>query len=196
MIKINIGSHNKKIEGFLNMDIMPLENVDIIQDITKPPYNIFASHLGLTEAKDIIIPNDSVEEIVCHEVLEHISFRELPKVLAEFYRILAPGGSINIQVPDIGAMCEFYYKNQIDKIIPHKPQSVEEVLDLQEETGKMVNPVRWKMAFAGAQKHKYDFHLNHFTNKNLSRALLDVGFLDIEFIPDPVRWKLKVIVKK
>lgn len=159
------------------MDILELENVDIVQDITKPPYEF---------------DDDSVDEIVCHEVLEHISFRELPKVLEEFYRILKPGGTCNIQVPDIGAMCEFYYKGQVDDIIPHKPQSTQEALDLQQETGKMVNPIRWKMALAGAQKHKYDFHLNHFTKESLGRALLDAGFLNIEFVPDPLRWKLKV----
>jgi predicted SAM-dependent methyltransferase len=92
-MKINLGSHNKRIEGFVNVDGLDLPNVDVIHDLTLFPYPF---------------EDNSAEEIYICEVLEHISFRKTAFVLRECKRILAHGGKLTIQVPDIGAMCEMY----------------------------------------------------------------------------------------
>lgn len=178
-MKINIGSNKKNREGFINLDILDLPNVHIIQDLTDPPYYY----------RDELIDDDSVDEILMEEVLEHIPFREVGIVLDELYRILKPGGKMHICVPDIGKMCEYYVKDKISDLIPHKGDK-NEIIKLQKATGKMINPNRWIIAFTGAQKHKYDTHLNHFTEESLYQVLDNCGFSIINK-GDDIGWKLK-----
>jgi len=176
-MKLNLGSHNKRIKGYKNVDGLPLPNVDIIHDLTCYPYPF---------------SDDSVDEILMTEVLEHISWRETINVLKECHGILKVGGKMHIQVPAIDEMCKMFVNNEIDEVIPHKPQSVEQVLELTKATGKKVHPNRWLMAYCGAAKHKFDHHLNIFTKEILERDLYMAGFSDVIFKEDPLKWKIKV----
>src|SRR3990167_1488044 len=115
-MKLNIGSHQKIIEGFLNLDILGLPGVDIVHDATIAPYP--------DESGDPIV-DGMVEEIVSQEFLEHIGFRDLDRVLIEWARILAPNGTLTVQVPNIDSMCRM-----IDlqcECVPHKFASFDEV---------------------------------------------------------------------
>jgi len=38
MLKLNLGSHNKIMEGFVNVDCLDLEKVDVVHDLTETPY--------------------------------------------------------------------------------------------------------------------------------------------------------------
>lgn len=197
MRKLNIGSHNVKVDGFLNLDILELPDVDIVCDITRVPW-AFRQRTDVSNKErpfdDISWPEEnSVDEILMVEVLEHISFHDTDKVLKEIYRVLKPGGKIHIQVPDCGSMMEMYVRGEISDSIPHKPQSVEQVIALRDATGMRVNPVRWLMAFCGAQKYGVpDIHKNIFTKELLQEYLENAGFDKIDFKEDPLGWKIKV----
>lgn len=195
-MKLNIGSHNKRIEGYLNVDVLDLENVDIVWDITKIhwdfsdflPKNKFGIKVG-------VVMDNSVEEIIMTEVLEHIGWRDTEKVLKEAYRVLEAGGKLHIQVPDIREMMFNYWNGQICDCVPHKPKNKEESmakLDCPKCNGYgRVNPVRWKMAFLGSQKHPYDTHKNIFTPESLREELEKAGFDKIEIGSDEYGWKIK-----
>lgn len=204
-MKLNIGSHSQRIDGFLNVDIEPFDNVDIVCDITKTPWSFpKGSHPEVGTQFDMLF-NDSVDEILMVEVLEHISFHDTVKVLREIYRVLKPGGTVHIQVPDCGSMMEMYAEDarggNFDKMIsssmPHKPKSVEEALSIREGTGAYVHPRRWLMAFCGAQKYGVpDIHKNIFTKHIIEENLEEAGFDKIVFKDDPLLWKIKVTATK
>lgn len=79
-IKLKVGSHSR-LEGFVHVDIDPKAQPDIIADIQHMPQ----------------IKTNSVDEIVCEYVLEHIV--DVLKVMFEFHRVLKPGGRLKIVVP-------------------------------------------------------------------------------------------------
>lgn len=169
-MKLNIGSGNKKINGFTNMDVQKLENVDIVHDLTTFPYPF---------------ETNSIEEIVSQETLEHLPFRKLHLILAEWHRILTIDGRITIQVPDIGAMCRYYAENKICTCVPRK---ADKYSDYKADpncfrcSGKaVIHPERWQYAFSGAQKHPWDAHLNHFTKEYMEFEMEKVGFNNISF---------------
>ena len=39
-MKLNVGSHNKKIKGYYNLDGLSLENVDIVSDLNDVPFKL------------------------------------------------------------------------------------------------------------------------------------------------------------
>lgn len=176
-LKLNLGSHSKRIRGdWINVDALELLNVDIVHNLVKYPYPW---------------EDNSVDEILLVEVLEHISFRETDNVLKEIYRILKKGGKFHIQVPDCGSMMKAYCENEISAVVPHKPESDEQVVELFKKTGKLVHPNRWIFSFLGAQKHEFDTHKNIFTKERMEDYLLNAGF-EVDFKDDIKNWKIIV----
>ena len=172
------------MKGYKNVDALNLENVDIIHNLTEYPYPF---------------ETGSVDEILMTEVLEHISWRETINVLRECNRILKLNGKFHIQVPDCESMMKAYFTGGICSNVPHKPKNENEVLNHYCEKCKgkgYVNPIRLKMAFLGAQKHKYDYHRNIFTPKVLIENLEEAGFNKIELLEDKLKWKIKINVFK
>lgn len=173
-MKLLVCGGPKKRQGWVSMDALPWGGVtDILHDITEVPYQI---------------PDGEVDELFSEETLEHVSFRDTDKVLAEWYRILRPGGKLTIQVPDIGLMCEYYDRGLVCSCVPHKADSWEGYR-AREGCPKCggeakVNPVRWLYAFTGAQKHPYDTHKNVFTRESMELALGRAGFTKISFTPN------------
>lgn len=82
-MKLNIGSGLKRYEGFLNVDVDPRMNPDVVVDLNKGflPFD-----------------NDSVDEIIAHHILEHIGENFL-LLMQEIYRVCKDGAIIDIEVP-------------------------------------------------------------------------------------------------
>lgn len=73
--KLNLGSGPRTLSADVtDVDIFPFPNVQIVVDIKKLP-----------------LPNASVSQIVCDNVLEHVE--EPAEVVAEIYRVLEDGGT-------------------------------------------------------------------------------------------------------
>lgn len=51
------------------------------------------------DARQLPLEEDSVQTVILREVLEHVSVRELPRVVAEVERVLEPGGSLLLTTP-------------------------------------------------------------------------------------------------
>ena len=102
---------------------------------------------------------------------------------------------MHIQVPDCESMMYAYLGNGICPNVPHKPKNDDEVLKHHcagcEGKG-FVHPDRWLMAFCGAQKHRFDAHLNVFTPEKLIMSLKQAGFREVEPIIDKLKWKIKI----
>lgn len=80
-LKINLGGGTEKIEGFTNIDILPLPEVDIVADLNK----------------GIPLPDNSVEEIWSSHCLEHLS--STVKIMEEIYRVCRNNALVKIKVP-------------------------------------------------------------------------------------------------
>jgi hypothetical protein len=81
-LRLNVGSGRRRLAGFYNLDLVPLPEVDVVADLEEP----------LTA-----LPDDSVEEVYCRHVLEHVArFTEL---LAELHRVVTPTGRLEVVVP-------------------------------------------------------------------------------------------------
>jgi SAM-dependent methyltransferase len=46
-------------------------------------------------------PDATFDRALCLDVLEHLTFEEQPQALAELYRVLKPGGSLFVSVPNL-----------------------------------------------------------------------------------------------
>ena len=77
-IKLNIGAGDTVIPGYVAID----------------------RKLG-SEAYPLNYPDNSVSEIRCSHLLEHLDFRQVQTALIEWHRVLKPGGRLRIAVPDV-----------------------------------------------------------------------------------------------
>lgn len=89
-MKLNLGCGTDKREGFINIDVSPDVNADVVLDLsTKPfPYT-----------------DNSVEQILAIDFFEHILY-PIP-LLNECHRVLQKDGEIYIEVPMAGTN-DFY----------------------------------------------------------------------------------------
>lgn len=94
--KLHLGCGNKIIPNFTNIDIRPMEGVDLVEDIS--------------ELKKI--ENNSVELIYACHVLEHFGRHEYMKVLNRWYDLLKDGGKLRISVPNFEEVVNYYNKTK------------------------------------------------------------------------------------
>ena len=97
-MKLNFGSGNDPLEGFINVDFLKRDDVDFEYNLMDFPYPW---------------DDNSVEEIRAIDVIEHldhytdksspvVDFHRKPTIMCfieECYRILQPGGLLYIQTP-------------------------------------------------------------------------------------------------
>lgn len=83
-MKLNLGSGQAKIEGFVNIDNRAEMNPDMVLDITEPwPFE-----------------DNSVEYVRAFDILEHIPPSKVIFVMNEIWRVLAPGCIFESHTPD------------------------------------------------------------------------------------------------
>ena len=81
-LKLNLGCGKDVFPGYEGVDVVAGPNVRYVQDLESFPWRFELS---------------SVEEILMHNVLEHL--QDTVKVMEELHRILIPGGVVLIKVP-------------------------------------------------------------------------------------------------
>jgi SAM-dependent methyltransferase len=83
-LKLNIGCGKSKMEGFVGVDLIKFDNVDIVADLRKRwPWE-----------------DGSVDEVHCSHFAEHLEARERVHFYNELYRVLKVGGKCTLIVPD------------------------------------------------------------------------------------------------
>lgn len=87
-VRLNIGCGEKRIEGFIGVDLNP--SADVVSDIRVLPFE-----------------DGSVDEIMAIHVLEHIYRWEVEDTLREWRRVLKPGGLLALELPDILKVCQW-----------------------------------------------------------------------------------------
>ena len=139
MPRLNLGCEldkRSKEEGWVNVDIRPECEPDLVHDLTKPlPYE-----------------NNTVDEILAKDILEHFSWRQVPDILKDWYRVLKPGAQIYIQTPDLATISSHILSN---------------VLWTWEQISYWIY---------GEQNVPENAHKSGFTISTLARLLTEVGF--------------------
>lgn len=101
----------------------------------------------------------TVAEIYASHVLEHLGYkRDLHTALREFNRVLIPGGTLRVSVPDLTTLCTLF---------------LDPALDEQKRFHVM------RMMFGG-QMDPADFHLVGLSDVFLTSFLEQTGFTDIQ----------------
>jgi predicted SAM-dependent methyltransferase len=91
-MKLHLGCYNKKIHSFVNVDIRPDVNPDIVDDV-----------FYLKKFK-----NESADLILAVHVLEHLDRKKAEAALTRWRDVLKDGGKLMVSVPDMQAVCEHY----------------------------------------------------------------------------------------
>ena len=145
-MKLNIGGGAVELEGF--------ENVD---------------RKNGREAYPLDFPSDSVEEIRASHILEHFSHLEVDRVLADWVRVLKPGGLIKLAVPDFDALVKDHYEDpffesylfggQTDENDYHKSVFTEAKLKALMTQAGLSNLEQWESDATDCSAHKFSLNL-------------------------------------
>lgn len=157
MHSINIGCGEDTKPGYINTDIRNLNGTDLVCEATTLPFK-----------------NNSLNEIIANDVLEHISWRKTSETLKEWKRTLKPGGTLKIKTPNIHTLISTYLNNQIP---------FEEFI---------------RVTF-GNQDYEENTHKTCFHPENLEKTLTNTGFkvMNIEETLPRMDWKnMEIIAEK
>lgn len=97
-MKLNLGCGNDLRNGYVNIDITPINNIDRQIDVRN---------------LDDVCNDESVDEILASNILNMIPFREVISVLQHWTDKLKPGGSLTIVVPDIVELSKALLNGQL-----------------------------------------------------------------------------------
>jgi predicted SAM-dependent methyltransferase len=101
-IKLNLGCYDKQLPGFVNVDIRPECNPDVVDDAFK-----------LETFKE-----GSVDLIYSSHLFEHLNYVQARDALSRWYDVLKPGGVLRIAVPDFDALAKRYaYTGNLREIL-------------------------------------------------------------------------------
>lgn len=112
MKRLNVGAGNIPLKGFYNIDKCyypgtenPLVNKKLAetwnQDNPDSPWMY-----GDANDIDKMFPAETFDEIIIVHTLEHLSMNDGNQVLAKCYKLLKPGGTLEIEVPDLMKACK------------------------------------------------------------------------------------------
>lgn len=139
-MKLHLGCGPRYIPGFIHVDALSAPHVDIVGPVERLPMDDASATL-----------------IYASHVLEHFGRFEYRAVLEEWFRVLKPGGTLRLSVPDFAACAEIYYESGL-------------VDGLSGLVGLIV----------GGQRDNYDYHKMIFDEAFLRRELLDIGFRTVQ----------------
>ena len=183
-MKLNLGCGPDDKSGYINVDFFD-ERADEKVDLSKFPWPW---------------QNDSIDEILMLDFLEHFPVKETPKFLEESWRILKMEGRIIIQVPDLEhcarVICRlppficgkcYYNITSIEENCPKCKVSMRQIED--NATQRLY----------GGQEKLGNWHYTTFTRDRLKEKLTDCGFEVIGCIEEPQHynnWNFKMEAKK
>jgi SAM-dependent methyltransferase len=119
----------------------------------------------------VAVGSGSVDAVWSSHNLEHVWDHEVPQALGEFLRVLRPGGTAYVQVPDLEAPARAILKGKLDGT-------------LYESSAGPVRPLDMLYGFgpAIARGEHYMSHKCGFTRHTLARRMRDVGFATVDVV--------------
>jgi predicted SAM-dependent methyltransferase len=91
-LQLHLGCGRRYIPGFVHVDISDHPHIDVRHRIDHLP----------------MFGDETVDLIYCCHAFEYFDRQEAPDVLAEWRRVLKPGGTLRLAVPDAAALFDVY----------------------------------------------------------------------------------------
>jgi predicted SAM-dependent methyltransferase len=155
-LKLHLCCGDKRLPGFIGVDIRAEVSPDIIASV---------------EDLSIFSTASASEIYFCHGP-EHLSHNQIGSCLCEIRRILMPGGTLRLAMPDFDRLVNLY----VDKIVSFQD----------------IHP-----ALYGGQEYPENVHFSGHNMQSISQLLTKSGFVKIErydaksFLPvDYFDWSL------
>jgi predicted SAM-dependent methyltransferase len=91
-LKLNLGCGEVFFKGWVNVDYDCAHKANLIWDLTQP----------------LPLPNGSCSLIYSEHVMEHFTVEDGLKIFRECHRLLEPGGTLRVAMPDLARCVEAY----------------------------------------------------------------------------------------
>ena len=106
-LSLNIGCGDKPLEAIsghkcINVDIRPLNKVDIVCDVRHLPFK-----------------SDQFERILASDIIEHFPESETDNLLNEWSRVLKIGGHMKIRTPSLKWVVDYYTQRKDAKFVSY-----------------------------------------------------------------------------
>ncbi len=144
MRRLEIGCGDDPTEGFEHLDCRPLPHVQHVQ-----------SAVDLSN-----FPDETFDVVVAKDIIEHLSWWDVPAALGEWMRVVKAGGHLEVETPNAHELVELIAR-------PHDPglQRWNSESDWQ----------RFSRVAYGHQDYPENFHGCYFTPEWLQDLLLKSG---------------------
>ncbi|MCB1836270.1 MAG: methyltransferase domain-containing protein [Alcanivoracaceae bacterium] len=102
-MRINVGCGRMVLDGWTNCD------VQVSPKAPRPPEI-------LCDAAAIPLKSEVADELMALHLIEHFYLWEVPAVLAEWRRLLKPGGRLILELPNLEAACRNLLAGRNDQV--------------------------------------------------------------------------------
>lgn len=179
-IKLNLGCGGRLLPGYINIDLDSLEVLKSRYPNEKIPDNIKVFHYDIF---NLPFPDNSVSEVKCDALLEHLSFLEEPKFFYEVKRVLRKGGLFVFSVPDFEDTMQLFLKakDEWKDFYRCDPEAINKNHWFGQYSYAMDN--RWGYLTAsifGPQNVPGQFHKNCYTKGKIKAILKRLNFIEEE----------------
>ena len=192
MIRLNIGCGPNMFPGWVNLDRVDmngyLEQLRSAPDIEGwPEYQQRIAHnarlgsvtcavhdirQGLPQYAD-----SSVDAVYLGQIVEHLQpIIELPRLLAECWRVLKPGGKIRITTPDLDLLLDAYRNGRMDDFAIEQPAFYMTVTP-----DAQLSYLMFGACGPHCTMENYEGHMSCIGKRHAAALLTAIGFADISF---------------
>ena len=186
-MKLNLGCGDDIKEGYINVDFRKTSAVVLECDLSKRPWPF---------------DDESADEILMLDFLEHFGWNHTDDILTEAWRILKPGASLVIQVPDFEQLSNAVNMNGDY----HCSTCGYRFKEADDHLGMCVQCKTFRATIAreavrrlyGGQDYVGNYHMTAFTPQLLG-FYLGNSFGDVEYLEEDHQrrnWNFKIRVKK
>lgn len=126
-------------------------------------------HVKNYDALDLPYGEGTIEVIYSSHLLEHLEIHEVPEVFTRWTRLLAPGGQMIINVPDLEWCCRIFL------LYLDLERSGRAISGYFNESINYKNEHSLLAAIFGSQSHLGEYHKSGFTLESLSRLAQSAG---------------------